>query len=187
LLIDSGAYSEFSGTAVVDGSKYLDWCSRWKDVAHIDAIAGLDDIKGDWKRSLKNYEKYGGFPTFHDSDPPELLDELLQIAKERGNWIGVGLIKPRTGKWDFVKKTMSRIPEGYHVHFWAGGEYSGHPRVDSCDSTRWFRAAWSYNKAMDFLTPAECVEIVVKRYSRMKKLPNVPKDEVTLFSEFEQT
>lgn len=68
LLIDSGAYSEMNSGKKIDGVKYLDWCQRWS--GHADAIAGLDDISGDWKRSLSNYEQFGGFPTFHDTDPP---------------------------------------------------------------------------------------------------------------------
>lgn len=181
ILIDSGAYSVFTGKKKVDGIKYRDWCQQWSDTLHVDAIAGLDDIRGDWKRSLENYERYGGFPTFHESDPPELLPDLLDISKSRGMWIGIGLKPPRSGKWEFVKRTLSRIPQGHHVHFWAGGEYCGHPRVDSCDSTRWFRDAWEYKNQMEFLTPAECVELVVKRYKRMNKLPLVPADKPTLF------
>jgi len=84
LLIDSGAYSELnSGTRVVL-SEYISWA---KGIHWADAYAGLDDIGGDWRRSLKNYES-GGFPTFHDTDPPELLDELIALSRERGCWLG---------------------------------------------------------------------------------------------------
>lgn len=176
LLIDSGAFSEMNSGVKVDGSAYREWQGRWADVAHVDAIAGLDDIGGDWKRSLANYERYGGFPTFHDTDPPELLGDLIPLAGERGGWIGVGLKPPRAGKWEWVKRTMGRIPNGLHVHFWAGGEYAAHPRVDSWDSTNWFRDAWAYRKQLPFLTPAECVELVVKRYQRQAKtLPPMAK------------
>lgn len=174
LLIDSGAYSEYSGATKVDGAKYRDWQQQWQEVRHLDAIAGLDDIAGDWKKSLKNYELYGGFPTYHESDPPELLDDLIPLARERGNWLGVGLIPPRGGKWRWVKDTLARIPPGIHVHVWAGGEYAGHPRCDSWDSTNWFRDAWMYKTQLPFLTPAECVEIVVKRYERTERKPVDP-------------
>jgi hypothetical protein len=166
LLVDSGAYSEFTGNATVDGDAYRDWCGRWEGVAHVDAVAGLDDIRGDWRRSLKNYELYGGFPTYHESDPPELLAALIPLARERGGWLGVGLLPPRSGKWDWVRRTLEQIPEGLHVHVWAGGEYTGHPRVDSADSTNWFRDAWSYKNQLPFLSPAECIELVMKRYQR---------------------
>ena len=169
LLIDSGAYSEMNSGVVVDGVAYKEWQSRWDGVQHVDAIAGLDDISGDWRRSMRNYEMYGGFPTCHDTDPPELLDDLIPMAGGRGGWIGVGLKPPRTGKWDFVRETLDRIPPDLHVHFWAGGEYSGHPDVDSWDSTNWLLDAFAYKKALSFLTPAECVDLVVKRYQRTGK------------------
>lgn len=171
VLIDSGAFSEFNSGKKVDGPAYKDWQQRWADTAHVVAIAGLDDIRGDWRRSLRNYDLYGGFPTMHESDPDELLDELIPIARERGNWLGVGLIPPRGGKWQWVKETLRRIPEDIHVHLWAGGEYAGHPRCDSWDSTNWFRDAWAYRNDLPFLTPAECVEIVVKRYQRVSRKP----------------
>jgi hypothetical protein len=169
LLIDSGAYSELTGSVKVDGAKYKDWQARWREVAHVDAVAGLDDISGDWRRSLRNYELYGGFPTYHETDPPELLGDLVPLARERGGWLGVGLLPPRGGKWRWVKETLARIPPGLHVHAWAGGEYAGHPRVDSADSTNWFRDAWTYRNQLPFLTPAECVELVVKRYRRERR------------------
>lgn len=176
VLIDSGAFSEFNSGKVVDGAEYRDWQARWRDAAHVDAIAGLDDIRGDWRKSLRNYELYGGFPTFHESDPPELLDDLIPLARDRGGWLGVGLIPPRAGKWEFVRATLDRIPPGLHVHVWAGGEYSGHPRVDSVDSTNWFRDAWKLGTLPDtaHLTQAECIEIVIKRYQRAARKPAVP-------------
>jgi hypothetical protein len=169
ILIDSGAFSELNSGVKVDGGAYREWQSRWDGVPHVDAVAGLDDIGGDWRRSLKNYELYGGFPTFHDTDPRELLDELIPLARDRGGWLGVGLKPPRTGKWAFVRATMKRIPPDLHVHFWAGGEYSGHPRVNSWDSTNWIDDAFMYRNKLPFLTPAECVELVVKRYQRAGK------------------
>lgn len=171
VLIDSGAFSEFNSGKKVDGAAYADWCRRWAGTAHVDAVAGLDDIRGDWRRSLRNYELYGGFPTYHESDPPELLADLVPIARERGGWLGVGLLPPRAGKWRWVKETLARIPDGLHVHVWAGGEYCGHPRVDSCDSTNWILDSFNYRKILPFLTLAECVELVVKRYQRAVRRP----------------
>lgn len=171
LLIDSGAFSEFNSGKKVDGGAYKEWCRRWREAAHVDAVAGLDDIAGDWRKSLKNYELYGGFPTYHEADPPELLDDLIPLARERGNWLGIGLLPPRGGKWAWVKETLARVPKDLHCHVWAGGAYCGHPRCDSADSTNWFRDAWAYKNELPFLTPAECVELVVKRYQREKRKP----------------
>lgn len=171
VLVDSGAFSEFNSGKKVDGGAYRDWCRRWEGVAHVDAVAGLDDIAGDWRKSQRNYELYGGFPTFHETDPPGLLDDLLPLARERGGWLGVGLLPPRGGKWPWVRETLARVPAGVHVHLWAGGEYAGHPRADSADSTNWFRDAWAYRNQLPFLTPAECCEIVVKRYQRAARVP----------------
>ena len=185
VLIDSGAFSEMNSGVVVDGAAYRDWQSRWVGVAHVDAIAGLDDIRGDWRRSLRNYEMYGGFPTYHETDPPELLDELVPMARERGGWLGVGLLPPRGGKWGWVRRTLGRVPDDLHIHLWAGGEYAGHPRCDSWDSTNWFRDAWAYRNDLPFLTPAECVELVVKRYRRHRTTVQTVPNGNTLFSDLD--
>lgn len=169
ILIDSGAYSEYSSGKKVDGAAYLDWQEQWKP--HADAIAGLDDISGDWRRSLDNYEKYGGFPTFHESDPPELLNDLIPIARERGNWIGLGLIPPRSGKESWVRAACDSIPDDLHVHGWACREYTRVRRIDSVDSTNWWRDAMKLRTIPDLshLTYGETLEIVVKRYKRWKR------------------
>jgi hypothetical protein len=181
-LVDSGAYSELNSGVVVDGLAYRDFCDRWSAARHVDAFAGLDDIRGDWRRSLRNYELYGGFPTFHETDPPQLLDDLIPVARARGNWLGLGLLPPRSDKWEFVAPTLDRIPPDLHVHFFAGGEYVSHPRIDSADSTRWFRDAMALKvaPATQHLTYAECCEVVVKRYQRAERRPR----EVPRKSEF---
>jgi hypothetical protein len=168
LLIDSGAFSEMNTGKPIDGAAYRDWWPRW--AGHADAVAGLDDIRGDWRKSLRNYELYGGFPTMHDSDPPELLADLVPIARERGGWLGVGLVPPRTGKERFVRWVCDNVPADLHVHGWALRGYTRVRRLDSTDSTNWFRDAWQYRNAMPFLTPAECVELVVKRYQRWDRV-----------------
>ncbi len=175
LLIDSGAYSELTTGAKIDGYAYKDWCEEWGLMA--DAIAGLDDISGNWKRSLDNYEKFGGFPTYHDTDPEELLDELIPLAKERGNWLGIGLLPPRINREDWLRRTLDRIPSDIHLHGWALRRYSYMRRFDSMDSTNWWRdmLKMSVNTDLKHLTPAECLDIVVKRYQRWE--PPKSKDE----------
>lgn len=167
ILIDSGAYSEFSSGKKIDISAYADWANRW--VGHADAIAGLDDIAGDWRRSIRNYEEFPiGFPTFHETDPPELLDDLIAIATERKQWIGLGLLPPRDGKERWVRSTLEKIPDCLHVHGWAMRKYTHCRRLNSVDSTNWWRDAMKLRTLNDLshLTYGECLEIVVKRYQR---------------------
>ncbi len=187
ILIDSGAYSEFSSGTKIDLSAYADWSQRW--VGHADAIAGLDDIAGDWRRSLRNYEAFPlGFPTFHETDPPELLDDLVTLARERGRWIGLGLLPPRDGKERWVRAALDRIPDGLHVHGWAMRRYTHCRRLDSVDSTNWWRDAMKLRTMNDLshLTYGECLDIVVKRYQRWTRRITDPKAvEPGLFADVE--
>lgn len=163
ILIDSGAYSEMNSGKKVDVAEYTEWAKRWE--GHADAFAGLDDISGDWRRSMENY-KHGGFPTYHDTDPTELLDELIPMARERGGWIGLGIKPPREGKERWLRDTCDRIPSDLHVHGWALRAYTKVRRLDSVDSTNWWRDAMMYRRDLPFLTYGECLGIVVKRYQR---------------------
>lgn len=165
LLIDSGAYSKLTGNAKIDLAAYVDFSARFP---WADAWAGLDDISGDWRRSLKNYEA-GGFPTIHEADPIELLDELVPMARERGGWIGLGLTPPRGGKEATVRGILERIPDDLHVHGWACGGYAHLSRIDSFDSTNVWFDAMKLAKSLHWLTMAECVEIVMKRYQRVPR------------------
>jgi hypothetical protein len=170
ILIDSGAFSEFSSGKKIDLERYIDWSERWKP--HAEAIAGLDDISGDWRKSLSNYQKFeNGFPTFHESDPIEFLDDCVAIAKERKQWLGIGMIPPRGNKEYFVRDVLERIPEGIHVHGWAMRAYTYCRRIDSVDSTNWWRDAFDLkaHTLTKHLTYAECLEIVVKKYKRWNR------------------
>jgi hypothetical protein len=169
LLIDSGAFSEFTTGKPVDLVAYRDWAERW--VGHADAIAGLDDISGDWRKSLSNYAAMpGGFPTIHDTDPPELLKDIVKIAVERGQWIGIGLSPPREGKERFVRWACDNIPEDVHIHGWALRRYWHIRRLDSVDSTNWWRDGMLYARDFPFLTYGEALELVVKRYQRESRM-----------------
>jgi hypothetical protein len=165
VLIDSGAYSEFNSGKAVDVREYADGAGRGE--GHADAVAGLDDIRGDWRRSLANYAAYPrGFPTFHETDPPELLPELVAMAAERGGWLGLGLLPPRHGKEGWVRAALARVPAGVHVHGWACRAYAHVRRIDSMDSTNWWRDGMRVRTQLPWLTYGECLEIVVKRYRR---------------------
>lgn len=169
LLIDSGAYSELTGAATVDLAAYAEWAQRW--TPHADAIAGLDDISGDWRRSLRNYERMPlGFPTFHDTDPWELLPELVALAQARGGWIGLGVKPPRHGKEAWVRRACDAIPDGLHIHGWAMRAYTHVRRLDSVDSTNWWRDAMKIRQQLPWLTYGECLGIVVKRYQRWQRV-----------------
>lgn len=186
IMIDSGAFSEMNSGKAIDGAAYKDWQERWK--GKVDAIAGLDDIRGDWKKSLANYKAFGGFPTFHDSDPDELLDQLVAISREQGNnWIGLGLVPPRTGKEVWIRRACERIPDDLHVHGWALRAYTHVARLDSVDSTNWFRDSWQVKNWLPYLTGGECVEIIIKRYQRETRMTrekaDKPKPMPTVFDE----
>ena len=169
LLIDSGAYSVFTTGKPVDIAAYAAWAERW--VGHADAIAGLDDIGGDWRQSVKNYEAFSlGFPTIHDTDPPELLPDLVAIAQERGLWLGVGLKPPRQSKERFVRWVCENVPENLHIHGWALRAYSHIRRIDSMDSTNWWRDAMKLRSELPWLTYGETLELVVKRYQRENRI-----------------
>jgi hypothetical protein len=172
-LIDSGAFSELTQGTTIDLGAYADWAAQWSEYA--DAVAGLDDISGDWRRSLANYEAFPlGFPTFHETDPPEFLDDLIPLARERGSWIGLGLL-PATrqakanSRW--VREACERVPDGLHVHGWAMRAYAHIGRLDSVDSTNWWRDAMKLRTLSDLahLTYGECLDIVVKRYARFER------------------
>jgi hypothetical protein len=175
LLIDSGAYSEHTGAATVDLSMYLAWKDQFQP-HHVAAWAGLDDINGNWKRSLSNYRR-GGFPTMHDEDPDELLEDLIPIAREAGGWIGIGLKPPRHGRENWLKRTLDRMPDDLHVHGFALRAYSYLPRLDSVDSTTWIFDAMrvrQHNGA--FMTYGEAIDIVVNRIVRVPRIPKFEKD-----------
>lgn len=167
IIIDSGAYSELNSGKKIDVARYAEWAQRW--LGHCDAWAGLDDIGGDWRRSLANYE-FGGFPTMHDSDPPELLPELIDIARERGNWLGIGLMPPREGKERFVRWVCDNVPDDVHIHGWALRAYTHVRRLDSVDSTNWWRDGMAIRQKLPWLTYGEALAIVIKRYQRETRI-----------------
>lgn len=174
LLIDSGAFSEFNSGKRVDRDAYAEWAEPFRPV--VDAVAALDDIRGDWERGLENWRAYSWmFPTFHDSDPWEALETILSV---RPKWLGLGMV-PKNGqrtneRW--LAETLERLTDyPGHVHGWALRGFTGYERLDSVDSTNWFRDSWQVRNDYPWLTPAECVEIVVKRYQRERRLIAVPR------------
>lgn len=165
VLIDSGAFSEMNTGRKIDLNAYAEWAEERR--GWVEAVAALDDIRGDWQRGLKNWRAHPWmFPTYHNSDPPEALETILSYQPK---WLGLGMVPPRD-KREWLYETLERLPAGLHVHGWALQGYADHPRLDSVDSTNWFRDAWQVKKDLPWLTPAECVEIVVKRYQRVPRM-----------------
>jgi hypothetical protein len=178
ILVDSGAFSELTGRAKVDIGEYRDWSQRWRITA--DAISGLDDIGGDWRRSLANYEAIPwSFPTIHDTDPPELLRDLVALSRDRGQWLAIGLKPPREGKERFVRWVCDNVPEDLHVHGWALRRYTHIRRLDSVDSTDWIKSVLDLHRVpqLNHLTPSEKLEIIVKRYQRWTREIREPQPE----------
>lgn len=186
VLIDSGAFSELNSGVKVDMGAYAEWGRQW--LGHADAVAGLDDIAGDWRRSLRNYEAFPeSFPTFHETDPMELLPDLATMARERGRWLGIGMLpatRQARAKEGWLREVCDRVPEALHVHLWAGRAYTHVRRLDSVDSTNWWRDAMKLRTLPDLahLTYGECLEILVKKYQRWTRTIRGEDETAGLFS-----
>lgn len=171
ILIDSGAFKEFTTGKKVELSAYKEWALGW--LTRAQAVAGLDDLSGDWKRSLANYEAFPeGFPTYHITDPPELLADLVSLAQQRKQWLGLGMSgrqkQRERAKHTWLTETLERIPPGIHVHGWALGAYADHRRLDSIDSTRWLGVMQDLGNhhITRYLTPGERVQVASVYLSR---------------------
>lgn len=178
MMLDSGAFSELSSGAKVDLDKYAEYA--WDRRTRMDSAAALDDIGGDWERGLANWDAYPWtFPVVHDTDPAKYVDAVLERLQddERARlhshgpqWLGIGLMPPRRNR-DFVLSVLLRASPNLHVHLFAMRGFMREAlKVRgwniSTDSTSWFRNAMSIKAKLTWLTYAECVEIVAKRYKR---------------------
>lgn len=183
VLLDSGAYTQMTTGRVIEVLKFKDFSASWQ--GHAEAIAGIDDIKGDWRQSLKNYEAIPWtFPTMHDSDPPELLPELVAMAQERRTWLGIGLVPPRESKETFVRWVCDNVPEGLHLHGWALRRYTHVRRLNSVDSTNWWRDAMKLRQKLPWLTYGECLDLMVRKYQRWtRQIREVETNVAGLFDE----
>lgn len=183
VLVDWGGYTEHTTGNKIDVAKYKPWSKKWE--GHADAIAGCDDINGDWKKSMANYQEIPWtFPTMHDSDPVELLPELVAMALERKTWLGIGLVPPREGKEKFVRWVCDNVPDGLHLHGWALRRYTHIRRLNSVDSTNWWRDAMDIRKKLPWLTYGETLDLIVKRYQRWTRvIRDVETEALGLFDE----
>jgi hypothetical protein len=164
LLVDSGAFSVLNSGKPICVDEFAEWANKYP---HADAVASLDSISGNWEEGMRNWEKYQDhFPTFHDTDPWEALDAILA---KNPVWIGLGMKPPRTSD-TWLDEALERIPDGVHVHGWALRAFTDRARLDSFDSTNWFRDSWKITAEFPWLTPGEALEIVIKRYERETRL-----------------
>jgi hypothetical protein len=62
------------------------------------------------------------------------------------------------------------VPEDFHIHGWALRAYSHVRRIDSMDSTNWWRDAMQLRRDLPWLTYGETLELVVKRYQREQRI-----------------
>jgi hypothetical protein len=165
----------------IDLGAYRAWSELWR--GHAEAIAGLDDILGDFKLSLANYQAIEwSFPTWHETDPLELIDDLSEMALERKTWLGIGLLPPRHGKEPIIRKALERVPEGLHVHGWALRAYTHIRRLNSVDSTNWWRDAMKLRQQLPWLTYGECLDLIIKRYQRWTRTIREPNESASLFN-----
>lgn len=168
VLIDCGAFTELQSGVAVDRGAYKEFSAQWKD--HADAIAGLDDIRGDFRKSMANYQAIEWtFPTWHDTDPSDALPELIAMAQERKTWLGIGLLPPRHGKEKTIRAALELIPEDIHIHGWALRAYTHIRRIDSVDSTNWWRDAMKLRQSLPWLTYGECLDLMVRKYQRWNR------------------
>jgi hypothetical protein len=177
VLADSGAYSAFNSGKQIDLMAYCQWIEDRR--GRLVAAAALDSIEGDWKQSLRNWDEAAHtFPVLHDSDPPEYIDAVLERMQDNNRarlreggrqWLGVGLVPPRKNT-EWVLSVLRKIPVGVHVHLFAMRGLIGRAiqiRHDlSCDSINWILDAFAIAKKLPWLTTAECLDLVVKRYQR---------------------
>jgi len=184
VMADSGAYSEMSSGKVVDLDEYGQWVEEAR--LTLDAAAALDDIRGDWRRSLRNWDSLPHtFPVLHDSDPPEyiaaVIERLGDPARARLRptdlqWCGIGLVPPRSNT-QFALRMLGMIPPGVHVHLFALRKIASAALAVrgfdvSFDSTTWLLDAFAIGKQLPWLTTAECVDLVVRRYQRAIPKPD---------------
>lgn len=101
--------------------------------------------------------------------------------QDRKPWIGIGLVPPREGKGRFVRRVCANVPDSFHIHGWALRAYSHVARLDSVDSTNWWRDGMKVCRDLPWLTYGEALEIVVKRYQREARMIKEPAARQGLF------
>lgn len=83
-VLDSGAFSAYNSGTVISLSQYIDACQQLLATDPTLTEVYALDVIGDWRGSLRNYDamlKAGvpAIPTFHATDPPEMLAEVCAM------------------------------------------------------------------------------------------------------------
>lgn len=171
IMVDSGAYSVFTGKATTTVDQYVDFINKNKDRAEV--FVELDTIPGEWRKSKKpeHYVKSAEeswktflymrdrvscpdklMPIFHSGESYCALSRILDWRDERGNalsYIGISAAKDASNKnrdtyLADVRKTVeaSRNPNvRMHLFGTTALKVLSSVKCESCDSTTHVRVA----------------------------------------------
>lgn len=140
-----------------------------------DWVAHYDDIEGGAEGNYRNWQecKAAGIPrlmaVFHQGEP---MDLLRQYCRETP-FIGLGFQRPIRNDLEWLDACFAEIPADRWVHGFAMTNYLRYP-FRSADSKTWLHEVLEIMKvsssqarnALSFLTQAEVLQIVLKKYHR---------------------
>lgn len=173
--LDSGAFTEMTQGTAISLDEYIGFCLEHGDF--YEAIANLDDIRGDISRSQTNHRRMidagiKAIPVFHQGEPWSVLDETVSAAPDR--YIGIGFQRPINNADGWLEDVFSRVPSDVRIHGFAMTAYTHYPFY-SVDSSTWvyeWKALMAVQgqgaDALKCLTPGELLEIVIKKYNRLE-------------------
>lgn len=176
-MLDSGAFTELSQGVAIDLGEYIEFCH-----AHgkfYDVLVTLDDIRGDVDKSRANFQRMldsglRPMPVFHQGEPWSVLEEWIAAAPDR--YIGLGFQRPIVNARAWLDECFARIPRDVWVHGFAMTSMVEHGfPFYSVDSSTWvyewnalLAAKGQGADALMYLTPGEMLEIVLKKYQRLR-------------------
>ncbi len=176
-MLDSGAFTEMTTGESINLDAYIAFCEKHGEF--YDVVVNLDDIKGDVDKSWRNFgamTKAGlrPMPVFHQGESWSVLDEVISAAPDR--YIGIGFQRPIVNGRSWLDDVFSRVPLTTRVHGFAMTAFveHGYPFY-SVDSSTWvyeWKALLSVKgqgaDALSSLTPGELLQIVIKKYERLR-------------------
>ena len=107
IFVDSGAFTAFRQSLVIDVNEYIEWVKKWKHVVTV--YANLDVISSP-KRTARNLDiiEAAGLkplPIFHAGAPYRLFEELI----DRYDYVAVGGVAKIHGKQNKMFKFLHRV------------------------------------------------------------------------------